>query len=102
MRKNIKVYWPDGHMAEELTFTLKILKNYLFMHLIPVSKNTPIKFGSVITHWLPAYLKALFTKPMPVGNGKFIQPTGKAFKMPMATVGIWEKWRYERRTSFLG
>jgi hypothetical protein len=27
---------------------------------------------------------------MPIGNGKFIQPTGKAFKMPMATIGLWE------------
>ena len=30
-----------------------------------------------------------FTRPMPIGNGQFIQPTGKAFKMPMATIGIW-------------
>jgi hypothetical protein len=27
---------------------------------------------------------------MPVGNGKFIQPTGKAFKMPMCTIGHWK------------
>ncbi len=31
-----------------------------------------------------------FTNPVPIGNSKFIQPTGKAFKMPMATVGIWK------------
>ncbi|RYY19988.1 MAG: polyketide cyclase, partial [Sphingobacteriaceae bacterium] len=31
-----------------------------------------------------------FTKPMPIGNGKFIQPTGKAYKFPMATVGLWK------------
>jgi len=27
---------------------------------------------------------------MPIGNGKFIKPTGKAFKMPMCTVGHWK------------
>jgi hypothetical protein len=27
---------------------------------------------------------------MPIGKGKFIQPTGKALKMPMATIGIGE------------
>jgi hypothetical protein len=27
---------------------------------------------------------------MPDGKGGFIQPTGKAFKMPMATIGFWK------------
>jgi hypothetical protein len=27
---------------------------------------------------------------MPIGNGKFIQPTGKTVKMPMVTIGVWE------------
>jgi hypothetical protein len=27
---------------------------------------------------------------MPIGNGKFIQPTGKKFNIPMATIGIWK------------
>ena len=27
---------------------------------------------------------------MQIGNGKFIKPTGKAFKMPMCTVGHWK------------
>jgi hypothetical protein len=27
---------------------------------------------------------------MPIGNGKFIQPTGKVFNMPMCTVGHWK------------
>ena len=33
-----------------------------------------------------------FTKPMPNGNGngKFIQPTGKKFRLPMATFGVWK------------
>ena len=31
-----------------------------------------------------------FTQPMPIGNGKTIKPTGKAFKLPMCTVGHWK------------
>jgi len=27
---------------------------------------------------------------MPISDGKFIQPTGKAFKFAMATVGLWK------------
>ncbi|RYF09107.1 MAG: polyketide cyclase, partial [Oxalobacteraceae bacterium] len=36
-------------------------------------------------------MEGTFTKPMPTGDGKFIQPTGKAFKLPMATVGLWKE-----------
>lgn len=32
-----------------------------------------------------------FSEPMPIGDGKFIQPTGKKFSIPMCTVGHWEK-----------
>jgi len=31
-----------------------------------------------------------FTAPMPIGNGKSIKPTGKSFKLPMCTVGLWK------------
>ena len=28
---------------------------------------------------------------MPIGDGKTIAPTGKAYKLPMATIGHWNK-----------
>ena len=39
-------------------------------------------------------------KPMPVGGGKFIQPTGKAFKMPMCTVGHWKNGVMDEESLF--
>lgn len=36
------------------------------------------------------WMEGTFTKPMPIGDGKFIQPTGKKFRIPMATIGIWK------------
>ena len=35
-------------------------------------------------------MEGTFTQPMPIGGGKFIQPTGKAFKLMMSTVGHWK------------
>lgn len=32
-------------------------------------------------------MEGTFTKPMPIGEGQFIRPTGKAFKLTMATIG---------------
>jgi hypothetical protein len=36
-------------------------------------------------------MEGTFTKPMPLPDGKAIPPTGKAFKLPMATIGHWNK-----------
>lgn len=88
--QNIKVYWPDGHVTEGLDVHLEDMKK-LFVHAPDTRiKEHPIKFGSGNYTLVTGVFEGTFTKPMPIGNGKFVQPTGKAFKMPMATVGIWE------------
>lgn len=88
--QNIKVYWPDGHVTEGIDVHIEDLKK-LFVHAPDTRiKEHPIKFGSGNYTLVTGVFEGTFTKPMPIGNGKFIQPTGKAFKMPMATVGIWE------------
>lgn len=88
--QNIKVFWPDGHVTEGLATHIEDMKK-LFVHAPDTRiKEHPIKFGSGNYTLVTGVFEGTFTKPMPIGNGKFIQPTGKAFKMPMATVGIWE------------
>lgn len=88
--QNIKVYWPDGHVTEGIDVHIEDLKK-LFVHAPDTRiKEHPIKFGSGNYTLVTGVFEGTFTKPMPIGDGKFIQPTGKAFKMPMATVGIWE------------
>lgn len=88
--QNIKVIWPDGHVTEGLDVHLEDMKK-LFVHAPDTRiKEHPIKFGSESYTLVTGVFEGTFTQPMPIGNGKFIQPTGKAFIMPMATVGIWE------------
>ncbi len=88
--KDIKVFWPDGHVATGIDTHIEDLKK-LFVHAPDTRiKEHPIKFGSGNYTLVTGVFEGMFTQPMPIGNGKFIQPTGKAFKMPMATVGIWE------------
>lgn len=90
--EDIKVHWPDGHIAVGIEQHVKDLDA-----LFPYAPDTritahPVKFGSADGKWtaVTGVFEATFTKPMAIGNGKFIQPTGKAVKMPMCTIGRWE------------
>jgi hypothetical protein len=88
--KDIKVYWPDGHVTEGLEKHIEDLK-MLFVYAPDTRiKQHPIRFGSGNMTAVTGIFEGTFSKPMPIGNGKFIQPTGKAFKMPMCTIGIWK------------
>lgn len=87
--KDIKVIWPDGHIVVGLEKHIEDLKA-LFVYAPDTRiKEHPIRFGSGNMTAVTGVFEGTFTKPMPIGNGKYIQPTGKAFKMPMATIGIW-------------
>jgi SnoaL-like polyketide cyclase len=87
--KDIKVYWPDGHVTTGLEKHIEDLKAMFVYAPDTRIKEHPIRFGSGNITAVTGVFEGTFTKPMPIGNGKFIQPTGKAFKMPMATIGIW-------------
>lgn len=87
--KNIKVYWPDGHVTTGIEKHIEDLKAMFVYAPDTRIKEHPIRFGSGNMTAVTGVFEGTFTKPMPIGNGKFIQPTGKAFKMPMATIGIW-------------
>lgn len=87
---DIKVYWPDGHMAQGIDVHIDDLKKLFVFAPDTRIKQHPIAFGSGEYTVVTGVMEGTFTKPMPAGNGKFIQPTRKAFKLPMATVGLWK------------
>ncbi len=87
--KDIKVYWPDGHVTTGIEKHIEDLKMMFVYAPDTRIKEHPIRMGSGNMTAVTGVFEGTFTKPMPIGNGKFIQPTGKAFKMPMATIGIW-------------
>lgn len=87
--KDVRVFWPDGHLTVGLDVHVADLAK-LFVYAPDTRiEYHPIKFGSGNLTAVTGVFEGTFTKPMPIGDGRFIQPTGKAFKMPMATIGIW-------------
>jgi len=88
--KDIKVNWPDGHFTTGIERHIADLKA-MFVYAPNTSiKEHPIRFGSNNMTCVIGVMSGTFTAPMQLGNGKFIKPTGKSFKLPMCTVGIWK------------
>lgn len=89
---NIKVYYPDG------SITTGLYPQHIDMltHLFAFAPDTkiyahPIKFGSGDYTAVIGEMEGTFSRPMPLGNGQSIAPTGKKFKLRMATIGIWKE-----------
>ena len=87
--KDIVVTWPDGHEVKGIDKHIDDLKA-LFVYAPDIKiKAHPIRFGSGEWTTVTGVMTGTFTKPMPIGEGKFIQPTGKQFALPMSTIGHW-------------
>ena len=87
--QDIIVSWPDGHDTHGIEKHIEDLKA-MFVAL-PDLKITehPIRIAN--GHWtsVTGRMVGTFSQPMPLGNGKSIQPTGKKLDMTMATIGHW-------------
>jgi hypothetical protein len=87
--KDIIVYWPDGHFTKGIEKHIEDLK-YMFIYAPDTEIHEhPVKFGSGEWTSVIGMMTGTFTQPMPIGDGKFIQPTGKKFSIIMCTVGHW-------------
>jgi len=89
---DITVYYPDGHTTKGIPDHIKELK--FMWTFAPDNRITEhhVRFGTSDGEWtaVMGYLDGTFTKPMAMGR-KIIQPTGKAYHLPMATLGHWNK-----------
>ena len=87
--KDIVVTWPDGHETKGLDPHIADLKA-MFVYAPDIAiKVHPIRFGSGSWTTATGIMTGTFTKPMPIGDGKTIPPTGKRFAITMATIGHW-------------
>jgi hypothetical protein len=91
--QDIIVYYPDGHTTKGIPDHIKEL-NFMWT-FAPDNRITEhhVRFGTAEGEWtaVMGYLDGTFTKPMVLLGGKVIQPTGKAYHLPMATLGHWNK-----------
>lgn len=97
---NIVVTYPDGHQTRGLQAHIEELKPiFVFAPDTRITAH-PIKFGTDEWTCVTGVLTGTFTKPMPIGAGKSIPPTGKSFKINMVTVGHWKDGRMIEESFF--
>ena len=99
--------WPDGHETRGLEPHIRDL-SAMFVYAPDIKiKEHPIRFGSGSWTGASGLMTGTFTKPMPLGNGKSIPPTGKHFTLGMFTVGHWvngkmdHEWLYWDNQDFM-
>lgn len=91
--QDILVHYPDGHTTRGIPDHIKALA--FMWTFAPDNRITehPVRFGTADAEWtaVMGFLDGTFTKPMTLADGTVIQPTGKAYHLPMATLGHWNK-----------
>jgi hypothetical protein len=90
---DIIVHYPDGHTTQGIPDHIKELK--FMWTFAPDNRITehPVRFGTADAQWtaVMGFLDGTFTRLMVLADGAVIQPTGKAYHLPMATLGRWNQ-----------
>ena len=87
---DIKCYYPDGGTSTGLyPQHIDQLKPIFVFAPDTKCKTHVARFGSGEWTCVIEETEGTFSRPMPIGNGKSIAPTGKHFKFSLATVGHW-------------
>lgn len=88
--KDIVVHWPDGRTTRGIEPHIDDLKGMFVFAPDTRIKEHPIRIASGEWTAVMGVMEGTFTKPMPIGNGKMIPPTGQSFKLSMVTIGHWK------------
>lgn len=87
--EDIVVHWPDGRTTEGLDVHIEDLKAFFVFAPDTRIETHPIRIGQGEWTGVVGVIEGTFSEPMPIGEGQFIEPTGKSYKLTMATIGHW-------------
>lgn len=105
--RNIVVHWPDGRVTRGLAEHIKDLKSMFVYAPDTRIVEHPIRIAQGEWTAVMGIMEGTFSKPMPLGDGRSAAPTGKPFKLPMATIGHWkngvmiEEWLFWDNQAFM-
>lgn len=88
--EDVIVHWPDGRTTEGIEPHIEDLKGMFVFAPDTRIEEHPIRIASGEWTSVMGVMKGTFTEPMPQADGSVIEPTGRAFEVPMSTLGHWE------------
>ncbi len=89
--RDVVVHWPDGRTTTGLDAHIEDLKSMFVYAPDTVIKEHPIKIGDGEWTAVMGFMEGSFTRPMPLPDGTMIEPTGLHFRLPMVTLGRWNR-----------
>ena len=99
-REDIIVHWPDGRVTEGIdAHTADLAAMFVYAPDTRILEH-PIKVGSGPWTAVMGFMEGTFSEPMPLPDGTVIPPTGRSFRIAMATIGHWtdgamdEEWLF--------
>lgn len=105
--RDIVVHYPDGSTTTGLAAHLDKLKpQFAFAPDTAITAH-PIKLADANYTAVQGVMQGTFSKPMAMGQGKVVPPTGKTFNIAMVTIGRWEnglmkeEWLYWDNAAFM-
>ena len=98
--ENIVVVYPDGSQTTGLHDHIEALKPMFVFAPDTAIREHPVRIASGDWTSVNGVIEGTFTQPMPIGNGQFIAPTGKKFRLPMSTVAYWQNGRMQQEWLF--
>lgn len=106
--QDIVVHWPDGRRTEGIDAHIRDLESMFVYAPDTRIEIHPIRIGSGNWTAVTGVIEGTFTEPMPTADGGSIAPTGKAYRIDMATIGHWnedgimdEEWLFWDNHAFL-
>lgn len=86
---NVKVHWPDGRVTDGIDAHIGDLK-YMFSFAPDTRiREHPIKLQDGEWTSVVGYMEGTFSQPMKLADGTEIAPTGKSYRISMASVSHW-------------
>ena len=98
--EDIKVHMMDGRTIVGIPDHVADLKKQFVFAPDTKIREHPVRIAEGQWTSVIGALEGTFTEPMPQPDGSTIAPTGKAFKLPMCTVGHWVHGRMDEEYLF--
>ena len=105
--QDVIVHWPDGRVTTGIDAHIQDLAAMFDFAPDTRIQEHPIRIADGKWTAVTGIMEGTFSQPMATANGSVIAPTGKSFRIMMATIGRWqngvlaEEWLVWDKQTFL-